>query len=73
MWKKSAGIILILIGSIMIGYTGFTYLTTKKVADIGSIQINQKEEHPVQWSPYIGAVILASGFILTVAGREIHV
>jgi hypothetical protein len=59
--------------NIMLAYSGFTYTTNKKVVDVGSIQINQKEEHPVQWSPYLGVALLAGGFIIVVAGRKIKV
>ena len=73
MWTKSAGVVLIIIGITMMAYTGFTYMTTKKVVDIGSIQINQKEEHPVNWSPYVGAFLLAGGVVIVVAGRKIRI
>lgn len=73
MWLKSIGIFLIIVGTIMLAYTGFTYTTTKKVVDLGTIQINQKEEHPVEWPPYVGVVLLAGGFVILVAGRKKHV
>jgi len=57
----------------MMAYTGFTYFTTKKVVDIGSIQINEKESHPVNWSPYIGGVLFAGGLIIVIAGRKIRI
>jgi len=70
MWTKSVGIVLIILGIIMISYTGFTYITTKKVVDIGSIQVNQKENHTVQWTPYLGAILLVGGVIIVVSGRK---
>jgi hypothetical protein len=73
MWTKSVGIVLIIIGITMMAYTGFTYITTKKVVDIGSIQVNKEESHPIQWSPYIGAVLFAGGVIIVVAGRKIRI
>jgi len=54
----------------MITYTGFTYMTTKKVVDIGDIQVNREVDHPVQWSPYVGAVLLAGGVLIIVAGKK---
>lgn len=57
----------------MMAYTGFTYFTTKKVVDIGSIQINEKEEHPVNWSPYVGGILFAGGLIIVIAGRKIRI
>jgi len=73
MWTRSVGIVLIIIGVTMMAYTGFTYFTTKKVVDIGAIQINQKEEHPVNWSPYVGGIILVGGVLVVVAGRKISI
>lgn len=60
---KIAGIVLIIIGILMIAYTGFNYVTTEKVVDLGPIQINQKKSHPVQWSPVIGGLLLVGGVI----------
>lgn len=68
-----AGIVIIIIGIIMIAYTGFTYLTSKKVVDIGSIQINHEENHFVQWPPYVGGFLLAGGILIVVGGRKIRI
>lgn len=61
---KTAGIALIIIGILMIAYTGFNYVTTEKVVDLGPIQINQKKSHPIQWSPIVGGVFLVGGIII---------
>ena len=45
---KTIGIIIVALGILMIVYTGFNYVTTKKVVDIGTIQINKETTHPVQ-------------------------
>lgn len=73
MWTKSVGIVLIIIGITMMAYTGFTYMTTKKVVDIGDIRVNREVDHPVQWSPYAGAVLLAGGVLIVFAGKKIRV
>lgn len=70
MKTKRAGIVLVVIGLIMIVYTGFNYVTTEKVVDLGPIQINQKKDHPVKWSPIIGVVLLSGGFILIIMGKN---
>ena len=38
--KKILGIVLVVIGLIMMVYTGFNYVTTEKVVDLGPIEIN---------------------------------
>ncbi len=62
---KTLGIILIVIGILMIAYTGFNYVTSEKVVDIGPLEINADKNHFVHWSPYVGAILLAGGLLLT--------
>jgi uncharacterized membrane protein YidH (DUF202 family) len=61
---KTIGIALIIIGIVMIAYTGFNYVTTEKVVDLGPIQIDKKENHPIQWSPIVGVVLLIGGIVV---------
>ena len=70
MQKRTTGIILIIIGIIMIIYTGFNYVTTEKVVDLGPIKINSEKNHPVQWSPIIGVVLLVGGILVMVTGKK---
>jgi hypothetical protein len=69
---KTIGIALIILGIVMIAYTGFNYITTKNVVDLGSIQVTHDENHFVHWSPYVGAVLLVGGILLTVNGKTIR-
>ena len=73
MWTKSAGVVITIIGIVMMVYTGFTYITTKKVVDIGSVQINHEENHQVHWAPYLGAVLFAGGILIVSASRKISI
>ena len=68
---KTIGIIIVALGILMIVYTGFNYVTTKKVVDIGTIQINKETTHPVQWSPYVGIVLLVGGIILIATDKKV--
>jgi uncharacterized membrane protein YidH (DUF202 family) len=70
MQTKTVGIGLIIIGVILTLYTGFNYVTTEKVVDIGPIQINKEKNHPVQWSPFIGGAILIGGIIILLAAGK---
>ena len=72
MKAKALGIVLIIIGLLMIVYTGFNIITTKKVVDLGPIQINKEKNHPVEWPPVVGAIILVGGIMTLVVGRKIH-
>ncbi|MBU2062746.1 MAG: hypothetical protein KKH44_12975, partial [Bacteroidetes bacterium] len=64
MKSRSIGIAIIVIGAIMVFYTGFNYVTKEKVVDIGPIEINKEENHPVQWSPIVGVALLVGGILL---------
>jgi len=68
--SKPLGITLIVIGAIMIIYTGFTYVTKEKVVDLGPIEINAEKSHPVQWSPIVGVVLLVGGIVVMVTGKK---
>ena len=67
---KITGIALIIIGVIMMAYTGFNFVTTKKIVDLGPIKINKEIDHPVEWSPIIGAMLLVGGIVI-VAGNKV--
>lgn len=68
--KRTIGIVLIIIGVIMIIYTGFNYVTTEKVVDLGPLKINAEKNHPVQWSPIVGVVLLVGGIVVLVTGKK---
>lgn len=61
---KTLGIALVVLGIIMTVYTGFNYVTTEKVVDIGPIEINAEKNHPVQWTPILGLLIIVGGIII---------
>lgn len=67
---KNLGTVLIVIGIIMMLITGFNYVTKENVVNAGPIQINKKENHPVQWSPIVGGVLLAAGLILSLSNKK---
>ena len=68
--QKSIGIAMIVVGVLMIIYTGFNYVTTEKVVDLGPLKINAEKNHPVQWSPIVGVVLLVGGIVVTVTGKK---
>jgi len=57
----------------MIIYTGFNYVTTEKVVDLGPIKINAEKNHPVQWSPIVGIVLLVGGIVIVLSDRKTKV
>ena len=67
---RTLGIVLIAIGIIMMVYTGFNYVTKEKVVDIGPIEINAEKNHPVQWSPIIGIVLIVGGIVVIAIDKK---
>ncbi|PKP30765.1 MAG: hypothetical protein CVT99_11620 [Bacteroidetes bacterium HGW-Bacteroidetes-16] len=68
--KKTSGIALVIIGIVMIAYTGFNYVTTEKVVDLGPIEINKEKNHFVQWPPILGVVLIIGGVVLLVFDKK---
>ena len=58
---KQTGIILLVIGLLLILFSGFNFVTKKKVVDIGSLEITRDENHVLDWSPLAGVVVLMIG------------
>ena len=67
---KNAGIFVIIIGVLMIAYTGFTYVTKEKVVDAGPIEITREDKHPVQWSPIVGVILVIGGIAMFVMNKK---
>lgn len=70
MKTKTIGFILIILGIIMMVYTGFNYVTTEKIVDLGPIQINQEKNHKVKWPSILGGVLLAGGIAIIVLDKK---
>lgn len=70
MKTKTLGIVIVILGIIMIIYTGFNYVTTENVVDLGPMHMSVEKNHPIQWSPIVGAVLLIGGIIIVVMGRK---
>jgi len=68
---KPLGIVLSIIGIVMIIYTGFNFVTTEKVVDLGPIEINAEKNHPVQWSPIVGIVLLVGGIVIVLSDKKV--
>lgn len=61
---------MIVLGVLMMVYTGFNYVTQEKVVDLGKLEVNKQEEHPVRWSPIVGGVLLIGGIALLMSGKK---
>jgi len=61
-----AGIVLIIIGAIALGYQGITYTTREKIIQVGPIEATKKTEKTIPLSPVLGGAAVAVGIILVV-------
>ncbi len=70
MSTKLIGVVLIVLGIVMIVWTGFTYTKKEKVIDAGPIQISADREKTVNWPPYLGGVLLIGGIVIVVTSKK---
>lgn len=54
----------------MLIYSGFSFVTTEKVVDIGPIEINKEKNHSVQWPPIVGVVLLIGGVVVIALDKK---
>jgi hypothetical protein len=65
------GVILVILEVISLAYQGITYLTHKKVLDIGPIQATREEHKTIPLPPILGGIALAGGInLMAVAGKK---
>jgi drug/metabolite transporter (DMT)-like permease len=67
---KGVGIAIIIIGIIMLIWTGFSYTKNEKVVDIGPLEINAEQEKQVNWPSYAGGILVVGGVILLLLDKR---
>ena len=67
---RTAGIVMIIAGILMMIFTGINFTTEKKVVDVGPLEINKKENKRVGWPTYVGGIVTVLGVVVLVAGRK---
>jgi hypothetical protein len=65
---KLLAILLIVGGVGMFAFHGFSFTQEKKVADIGPLEINKKEDKTISWPSYAGAVAILGGIAILSLG-----
>ncbi|MBS7562926.1 hypothetical protein KHS38_00800 [Mucilaginibacter sp. Bleaf8] len=68
--QRTVGLVLIVIGVIMLIWTGFTYTKKEKIVDAGPIQISADKEKSVNWPPYAGGIMLIGGVALLATAKR---
>lgn len=68
--SRTLGLILVGLGLAGIAWGGLTYTTRETVVDLGPIQATREKSHSIPLPPVAGAVLLATGIALLVAGKK---
>lgn len=63
-------IALIILGALVLGYQGFTYVSREKVVDAGPIQISADREKTVWIPPVVGGIAVVAGLVLLASGKR---
>ena len=66
---KTVGVILIIIGVMLIVYTGFAFVVNGGILDLGVIKINTEVDHSIQYLPLTGVIMLVGGFMKIIPGK----
>ena len=64
------GIVLLIVGILMMIFTGFNVTREKEIVDLGPLEINKEEERYVGWPAYAGGIVAVLGLVLVIAGRN---
>jgi hypothetical protein len=62
------GVILLVIGILMLIYTGFSYTKREKVVDAGPLHVSADKQKTVNWPPYVGGILTLGGIVLLATG-----
>ncbi|MES2830356.1 MAG: hypothetical protein V4687_19500 [Bacteroidota bacterium] len=68
--NRTIALVMIVLGIVMLVWTGFTYTQREKVVDAGPIQISADKEKSVNWPPYVGGVILIAGVVILTTSKK---
>ncbi len=64
------GVLLIALGVIALAYEGITYTTKRTVVDVGPVEVQAEEQRRIPLPPILGAVAIAGGIVLLLAGGK---
>ncbi|HVS98639.1 MAG TPA: hypothetical protein VHE54_19235 [Puia sp.] len=68
--QKTIGILLVVIGIVMLIWTGFSFTKREKVVDAGPVHISADKQKTVNWPPYAGGILVVAGVIVLVTSRR---
>ena len=70
MRKLTFGIACVLVGIMLMAYTGYDMLANDKITSVGSIKIRKEKSHLIQWSPVVGLALFVGGIMVFVRAKR---
>lgn len=67
--QKTIGVLLLVIGIVMLIWSGFSYTRREKVVDAGPVHISADKQKNVSWPPYAGGILVIAGVVVLVTAR----
>lgn len=68
--NRTVGLVLIVLGVVMLIWTGFSYTKKEKVIDAGPIQVSADKQKTVNWPPYLGGILLIGGIVIVATAKK---
>jgi len=68
--NKIIGVVLIVVGIIMLVWTGFTHTKKEKIIDAGPVQVSADRQKTVNWPPYLGGILLIGGIVIVATSKN---
>jgi hypothetical protein len=68
--NKTAGLILIIVGLVVMVWGAAGFKTREKVIDLGPIQASRETTHHVPYAPIIGGLVFVGGIAVLVSGNK---
>lgn len=65
-----AGIVLIVLGALALGYQGIDYTRQKDVVNVGSLHVTTESHEQIPLPPILGGLALVGGIVLLVMGTR---
>lgn len=68
--NRNIAIVLILLGVVMLIWTGFSYTKKERIIDAGPIQVSADKKETVNWPPYLGGLLLIGGIVVLITSKK---
>jgi uncharacterized membrane protein HdeD (DUF308 family) len=66
------GVLLIVLGVVALAYQGINYTTRETIIDVGPVHATAERHRRLPLPPVLGAVVVAGGIVMLVAGMRKH-